>query len=153
MGNQEREQPLGVFICSTKLDLKEERDAIILVIRKMGEKQHSMELFGARPDQPIDTCLNEVDRCGVMIVIVAHMYGALVDGANLSFSETEYDYGQKTGKPCIVYMPHADIKPTHTEADPVKRAKLLCWVKKLNKRHTVVFYKDILDLVPTIADG
>ena len=82
--------PLTVFVCSTYSDLSEEREAVLDAIRRLQLQHDSMEFFGARADQPIETCLAEVRRSNILVVIVGHRYGTLVPELGISFSEAEY---------------------------------------------------------------
>src|SRR5687767_5589609 len=114
--------PLGIFLCSTKYDLEPERQAVRKVIRLTRNDEIYMEVFGAQPDAPIETCLASVARCDLMIVIVAFRYGKLVPGWRVSFSEAEYRHGYKLGKPVFVYMPLKKPKnKSFIENDPNKR--------------------------------
>ena len=108
---------LTVFVCSTYADLIEEREAVLQVIRKLQHQHDSMEFFGARTDLPIETCLEEVRRSDVLVVIVGHRYGSLVPEMGISFSEAEYREGHSLGKPCLVYLrdENVPILPTYLE--------------------------------------
>lgn len=88
-----------------------------------------------------------------MIVLVAHIYGSIVKGRNISFSEAEYQHGQSLGKPCLVYMPSGDVKvlPRNFETRPSKITKLQRWREELKRRHTVFFYVDTVHLVSQVA--
>ncbi len=46
---------LTVFLCSTYSDLLEERSNVIDAISRLKLQHESMEFFGARPNQPIET--------------------------------------------------------------------------------------------------
>jgi Domain of unknown function (DUF4062) len=50
--------PLTVFVCSTFSDLSQERDQVLDAIKRVKLQHDSMEFFGARSEQPIETCLN-----------------------------------------------------------------------------------------------
>ena len=69
---------LTVFVCSTYSDLSEERKAVLDAIRRLQLQHDSMEFFGARSDQPIEACLEQVRCSNVLVVIVGHRYGTLV---------------------------------------------------------------------------
>src|SRR5580693_1532549 len=101
---------VSVFLCSTYSDLVEERQGVLEAIRQVQLQHESMEYFGARPDQPMETCLAEVARSNVLVVIIGYRYGSLVPGKQISFSEAEYQEGRRLGKPCLVYM-RDDVVP------------------------------------------
>jgi len=153
MSVEHRDRSLGVFICSTKADLRKQRDAIIKVVQNLRQNQISMEVFGAHVNEPIDVCLEEVARCDLMVVVAAYRYGSIAEGRDVSFSEAEYQHGRSLAKPCLVYMPDKDVpvQPKHFESDPMKLAKLLRWKAELETRHTVAYYRSTIDLVSHIA--
>jgi putative nucleotidyltransferase with HDIG domain len=136
--------PLKVFLCSTVLDLSDERERVLDAIRRLQFQHHSMEFFGARTDQPIESCFAEVRESDVLVVIVGLRYGNLVPGLGVSFSEAEYREGHRLGKECLVYIrdENVPILPKHIERDPQKMVLLEDWKHTLRERHTVVVFKD-----------
>lgn len=113
---------LTVFVCSTFGDLSAERESVLDAIRRLQLKHDSMEFFGARAAQPIETCLEEVRRSDILVVIVGHRYGTIVPELGISFSEAEYDEGHRLQKPCLVYIrdDSVPILPKHMERDATK---------------------------------
>src|SRR5688572_19570392 len=63
----EMNNKLTVFVCGTYRDLVEEREAVLESIRKLQYQHDSMEYFGARPNMPIETCLDEVRASDVLV--------------------------------------------------------------------------------------
>jgi len=146
-------QGLTVFICSTFADLTEEREAVLDAVRKLQLQHDSMEFFGARPGLPIETCLAEVRRSHILVVIVGHRYGSLVSDLGISFSEAEYEEGFRLGKPCLVYMldENVPVLLKHVERDQERMRKLERWKSLLQERHTVATFKDGHDLAVRVA--
>jgi DNA-binding Lrp family transcriptional regulator len=146
-------QDLTVFICSTFADLVDEREAVLDAVRKLQLQHDSMEFFGARPGLPIETCLAEVRRSHILVVIVGHRYGSLVPDLGISFSEAEYEEGFRLGKPCLVYMldENVPVLLKHIERDQEKIRKLDRWKSLLQKRHTVATFQDGHDLAVRVA--
>ena len=136
--------PLRVFLCSTVLDLSDERERVLDAIRRLQFQHHSMEFFGARTDQPIETCFAEIHESDVLLVIVGLRYGNLVPGLGISFSEAEYQEGHRLGKPCLVYIrdENVPILPKYIERDPQKMVLLDNWKRTLCERHTVPTFQD-----------
>src|SRR5438477_3172182 len=122
-------RPLTVFLCSTYADLAEERERVLDAVRRLQLQHDSMEFFGARANLPIETCLAEVRRSDVLVVVVGHRYGSLVPELGVSFSEAEYREGQRLGKPCLVYLrdENAPVLPKYFERDPDKLRLLDRW--------------------------
>ena len=52
---------MKVFISSTYKDLIEYRAAAIRAVEGTNYQASKMEVFGARPEEPLDACLKEVD--------------------------------------------------------------------------------------------
>lgn len=144
---------LTVFVCSTFSDLSEEREAVLDAIRRLQLQHDSMEFFGARANQPIETCLQEVRRSNILVVIVGHRYGALVSNTGISFSEAEYNEGFSLKKPCLVYMrgENVPVLPKHIERDPDKLRLLERWKQTLQSRHTVAAFQASSDLAVQVA--
>lgn len=149
------ERNLTVFLCGTFADLAEHREAVINAVRKLQLQYETMEFFGARPGLPLDTCLSEVRRSDILVVIVGHRYGSLVPDLGISFSEAEYEEGFRLRKPCLVYMLDDDVPVLlkNIERDPDKLRQLERWKMILQNRHTVARFSDGHDLaVRVVAD-
>lgn len=139
---------LSVFLCSTYSDLVEERSNIIDAISRLKLKHESMEFFGARSNQPIETCLEEVRRSDILVVVVGHRYGSFVPDLGISYSEAEYKEGHNLGKPCLVYLrdENEPILPKYVERDPEGLKALEKFKAILNQRHTVASFKNGHDI-------
>src|ERR1019366_3780100 len=96
--------PLRVFLCSTYTDLKAERALVLDAIRRLQLQHSSMEFFGARPDLPINTCLEEVRQSNLILVVVGRRYGSLVPGKDVSYSQAEYEEAVRLGKAVLAYL-------------------------------------------------
>ena len=120
---------------------------------KLQHQHDSMEFFGALSDLPIETCLEEVRRSDVMVVIVGHRYGSLVPGMNVSFSEAEYNEGYRLGKPCLVYLRDENIPilPKFIEREAEKITLLDRFKSILRTRHTIATFKNSHDLSVSVA--
>ena len=139
---------LTVFLCSTYSDLVEERTNVIDAISRLKLQHESMEFFGARPNQPIETCLEEVRRSDILVVIVGHRYGSFVPGLGISYSEAEYKEGYRLGRPCLVYLrdENEPVLPKYVERNPEGLKALESFKTTLNQRHTVAQFKNAHDL-------
>lgn len=133
-----------VFVCSTFSDLSQEREGVLDAIRRLQLQHDSMEFFGARAAQPIETCLKEVRASDVLVVIVGHRYGSIVPDLGVSYSEAEYTEGFNLRKPCLIYMRDDDVPilPKHVERDPEKLKLLEKWKSTLHAKHTVATFRD-----------
>lgn len=142
-----------IFVCSTFSDLATERQAVITAINKLGLQHDSMEFFGARNSIPIETCLSEVRKSDILVVIIGHKYGALVPNKELSFTEVEYDESQRLGKLCLVYILSDEVRvlPKDIETDEKKRQLLERFKDRLRNSHTTASFVSDSDLAVTVA--
>ncbi len=83
---------LQVFVSSTYLDLREERQAAVEAILKAGHIPAGMELFTAGSDSQLDTIQRWIDESDVYMLILGGRYGSLDPKTALSYTELEYDY-------------------------------------------------------------
>jgi hypothetical protein len=112
-----------------------------------------MEFFGARGNQPIETCIEEVRRSNILVVIVGHRYGSIVPEMGISYSAAEYSEGHALQKSCLVYMrdENVPVLPKHMERDPEKLQLLENWKETLQERHTVATFQESNDLAVQVA--
>jgi hypothetical protein len=140
---------LSVFVCGTYSDLSAERGAVLDALQRLEVEHHSMELFGARPQRPLQTCLDEVRGSRIVVVIVGHKYGTLAPGLGISFSEAEYQEAFRLNLECLVYFSNASEHPAEEGA---QRALLLQqWKKTLSDRHTPAYFPDANKLALQVA--
>ena len=146
-------RPFVVFLSSTKYDLEDEREAVLEVIRKLNLQHDCMEYFGARHDQPLDVCLKEVRESDILVIIIGHLYGSLVPGRDISYTEAEYQEGYRLGKPCLVYFrdENVPILPRFIESDPKKIELLKKFKEELRFRHTIMNFKSPTDLSASVS--
>ena len=112
-----------------------------------------MEYFGARHDQPLDVCLKEVRESDILVIIIGHLYGSLVPGRDISYTEAEYQEGYRLGKPCLVYFrdENVPILPKFIESDPKKIELLKKFKEELRFRHTIMNFKSPTDLSASVS--
>lgn len=144
---------MNVFVCATFADLRRERDAVNEAILRLKHQHNSMEYFGARPHRPVTTCLDEVRKSDVLVVIVGSMYGSTTPPKDLSFTETEYEEGYGLGKQCLVYLRDENVKilPVHVESEPNNIPRLKRFKALLKSRHTIATFKRPTDLALQVA--
>jgi hypothetical protein len=90
---------LQVFVSSTYLDLKEERQAAVEAILKAGHIPAGMELFSAGNESQLDTIRRWIDESDVYMLILGGRYGSVHSITSLGYSELEYDYAVSKDKP------------------------------------------------------
>ena len=97
-----------VFISSTYEDLQNFRAAARDAAEKADFKPVMMEYFAAGGNPPLSTCLEKVQPCDLLIVIVAHRYGWIPSGQpageKKSITWLECDETRKQGKEVIAFL-------------------------------------------------
>ena len=112
-----------VFVSSTWLDLRPEREAVEAALGRMRETKFAgMEYFGSRDEDTRAASLDEVDRSLVYLGLFGGRYGS-------GITEAEYRRARERKLPCFVYLKdEARITPRKREADADK-ARLLAALK------------------------
>lgn len=90
---------LQVFVSSTYLDLKEERQAAVEAILKAKHIPAGMELFAAGNDSQLEVIKRWIDESDVYMLILGHRYGSIEPKSGKSYTHVEFDYAVASGKP------------------------------------------------------
>jgi hypothetical protein len=90
---------LEVFVSSTFLDLQHERRAACEAILKLGHIPVGMELFAAGDKPPVEVIKKCIDDSDIYMLILGGRYGSIEPISGLGYTEFEYDYAVKAGKP------------------------------------------------------
>lgn len=99
---------LQVFVSSTYSDLIEERQAAVSAILKAGHIPAGMELFTAGDQSQLTTIYKWIDESDCYILILGGRYGSIEPTTGLSYTELEYDYASKQGKPLFAVVTRDD---------------------------------------------
>ena len=75
-----------IFVSSTFKDLKECREKVRLVLRRMEHEDVAMEYYVAEDRRPVDKCLEDVAACDLYIGIFAWRYGYIPPGYDISIT-------------------------------------------------------------------
>jgi hypothetical protein len=108
---------LQVFVSSTYLDLREERQAAVEAILKAGHVPAGMELFAAGSESQLETIRRWIDESDVFMLILGSRYGSLELKTGISYVELEYDYALSREKPVFAVVISEDA------IDPRVRAR------------------------------
>src|SRR5262245_52002026 len=98
-----------VFISSTAQDLTAYRAKVVDVLERLEQRSVRMEVFGARPDDPVSECKALAAGADAVVVIVAHRYGWVPsvaqggDGAK-SITRLEVEAALAAKRPVFTYL-------------------------------------------------
>lgn len=94
-----------VFISSTSRDLSACRQAVFEAINQLdGFHAVRMEAFGARAASAGEFCPEKVADCQVAVLILGLCYGSSPDGADLSYTEQEYEAAVTADIPRLAFL-------------------------------------------------
>lgn len=88
---------LQVFVSSTYLDLKEERQAAVQAILSAGHIPAGMELFSAGDEAQMDVIKRWIDESDVFLLILGGRYGSVEPNSGKSYTHLEYEYALEKG--------------------------------------------------------
>ena len=124
---------MKVFLSSTYMDLVEHRVAAVDALERLGQQAGRMEVFGARPEEPLTACLAEVAECDLFVGIYAHRYGFIPPGSDISITEAEFDYARKSNKPIFCFVVDEDHPwPPKMIEDGLAKTKLQTFKAKVS---------------------
>jgi hypothetical protein len=92
------------FISSTYEDLNSYRSSVIDKIKTASGTIFAQEFFGSRGQEPLQTCLEEVKKSNVFLLILAHRYGSVDKKTGKSFTRLEYEHAVKLKKVILAYI-------------------------------------------------
>lgn len=95
---------LQVFVSSTYLDLKDERQAAVSAILKSGHIPAGMELFTAGDKSQLEIIKRWIDESDVYMLILGGRYGSVQTETGVGYTELEYDYAVEIGKPLFAVV-------------------------------------------------
>ena len=98
------DQQIPIFICSTEKDLREHRSKVWDRMEKLELGINGMEIFGARTDAPLETCLKEVSDCKYLIAIIGMRYGSIDNESEKSFVQLEYETANELSLDILIYL-------------------------------------------------
>lgn len=144
---------MKVFISSTYKDLIDYRAAAIRAVEGTNYQASKMEVFGARPDEPLDACLKEVEESDFFLGIYAHRYGYVPSNLDISITEMEYVHAKKLGKPIYVFVIDEEKQPwlpKFIEGEP-GASKLRDFKQRVQTDHVCAFFTTADDLGMKVA--
>lgn len=95
---------MQVFVSSTYLDLKIERQSAVEAILKAGHIPAGMELFASGDESQLETIKRWIDNSDIFMLILGSRYGSIEPKSRKSYIEVEYDYAVEKGKPLFAVV-------------------------------------------------
>jgi hypothetical protein len=95
---------MRVFVSSTYKDLIGHRRAVADALERLGLEFRRMETFGARPQDPTQACLAEIEASELFVGIYAHRYGFVPACSAISITEAEFDHAFQNHRPTFCFF-------------------------------------------------
>jgi hypothetical protein len=103
-----QKKKLQVFISSTYVDLKEERQAAVEAILTSGHIPAGMELFAAGDQSQMNVIKRWIDESDIYLMILGGRYGSVDPQSQKSYIQLEYEYAAEQGKPLFAIVIERD---------------------------------------------
>lgn len=141
-------QYVPIFVSSTSKDMIPYRKAALNTLDKLKVAVKGMEVFGARTEEPIKTCLDEVSKSQFFICILGMRYGSLDDETGKSIVHLEYEKAKEESLEILIYLMDKEKANIHPKlVDRYEKAKKLEDFKELLvKKHTYDSFQSPKDL-------
>jgi hypothetical protein len=104
---------LQVFVSSTFLDLKDERQAAVKAILEAGHIPAGMELFTSGDESQLEVIKQWIEASDVYLLILGGRYGSVEENSQKSYTHIEYEYAMSLKKPlfaCVMKDEYLDEK-------------------------------------------
>lgn len=144
-----------VYVSSTVLDLKAEREAVIhWLIAADHQPVHS---YVADGETVRDSCLADIARCDLYLLILGHRYGYVPERDNpegLSITQIEFRRAGELGLPRIALLRTSvpDIQLTDL-LDPARNQRLQAFQSEVRQSVRPAEFKDEAELISTLSTG
>lgn len=136
-----------VFVSSTYEDLKDERKEVTQALLESSCIPTGMELFPASSKKQWEIIKRVIDDCDYYMLILAGRYGSLGiddEGNKIGYTEMEFNYACKTGKPIIAFINNEikNIPLNKSETTQIGQRRLKKFQTKVLKGRTVHYWSN-----------
>lgn len=142
------EKKYQIFVSSTFVDLKEERQSVLTAVQEAEDIPSGMEMFPATDEEQFNFIKRVIDNCDYYVVIIAGKYGSIADDG-ISYTEKEYDYAVSKGIHVLAFVRREDAI-TERETDASKIQKLAKFKEKVQTGRIVRQWSNKQDLVYSV---
>ena len=142
---------MKVFLSSTYSDLVDHRRAAAEALERLGQQVGRMEIFGARPEEPLAACLREIEDCHLFVGIYAHRYGYVPPDSNTSITEQELIHALKIGKPIFCFLVADEYAWPENLIDDGVTLGMRPLKEKIRREFVVDTFREPLDLAVKVA--
>lgn len=141
-----------VFISSTFIDLREERDIAVQTLMGLDCIPAGMELFPAADLEQFEYIKKVIDECDYYLLIIGGKYGSATE-EGVSYTEKEYDYALSQGKKVMAFLHQSpeELPLSKSETNEVAISKLKEFRATVSDGRLVEFWENKDQLAGKIA--
>ncbi|MBL8471717.1 MAG: DUF4062 domain-containing protein [Rhodocyclaceae bacterium] len=143
----------NVYVSSTLVDLKDERQRVMDWL--VAARHLPLHSYTADTETVRDSCLADVDRCDIYVLIVGHRYGFKPTDSNPDgLSITQLEYRRAQGKPRVILERTSvpDISLTDL-IDDAKRPAILAFRAEVERDQRPYCFSDAAGLIQGLSTG
>ncbi|WP_300245395.1 DUF4062 domain-containing protein [Pseudomonas sp.] len=132
-----------VFVSSTYVDLKEERQKVNQTLMEMDCIPAGMELFPATDEEQWEFIKKIIDDCDYYLLIIGGRYGSL-SSEGISYTEQEFDYAVERGirVVALVHGSPGELPSNKTDVSDEARRKLDAFRVKVSTGRLVKYWEN-----------
>src|SRR4051812_31509077 len=101
---------MRIFLSSAFKGLQQIRQDLSKRLETAGHSVSKMEIFGARPETPLETCLADLRKSDLLILIIGTRYGSAVPGGDISYTHKEFREAVTLDIPIIAFVLTDDVQ-------------------------------------------
>lgn len=141
---------MRIFISSTFVDLRAEREAAREALLRSELVPWGMELFLSQPSEPLHVCLREVHLSDAVVLIIGFNAGSLIpETPGLTYTGAEFQLAKKLGRPVFAFFKTEGGAPVNKEAAPELHQALEVFKKAVSDADITPAYFDSPDRLQT----
>lgn len=146
------EKRYQVFVSSTYVDLKEERQHVTQALMEMDCIPAGMELFPATDEEQWEFIKRVIDDCDYYLLIIGGRYGSTTE-EGISYTEKEYDYAVEIGLKVVALLHEKpdNIPIGKSDISPELREKLKSFREKASNNRLIKFWNEPKELPGLVA--
>lgn len=132
---------LQIFVSSTFLDLKEERQASVKAILESGHIPAGMELFTSGDESQMEVIKQWIEDSDVYLLILGGRYGSIEPNSGKSYTHLEYEYAMSLNKPLFTCVMKSEYLSEKIQGSNYRDIMEQSNVDKFNKFKNLVMSK------------
>jgi Domain of unknown function (DUF4062) len=150
-GHPPVEKKYQVFVSSTFLDLRDERQKVQQALLRCGCIPAGMELFPSTDEDLWSLIKAIINDCDYYVLLIGNRYGSL-NREGISYTEAEYEYARSRRKPVLAFF-HAKPATLPSLEGPEMAARLEEFRARVGTNHTPAYWDNAGEIPALVQQG